>query len=81
MEPAYDLSAPKKAANVSVNSDLLQQAKALGINLSKALEERLAQLVREQRQQLWLSENTDAIEAYNCRIAEQGVFSDGRRRF
>ncbi|AMV73070.1 hypothetical protein JCM30471_14850 [Desulfuromonas carbonis] len=81
MEAAYNLSAPKKATNVSINSDLLQQAKAFGINLSRALEDRLAELVAQQRRQLWLQENAEAIDAYNGRVAEQGVFSDGRRRF
>jgi len=81
MEPAYDRTAPKKATNVSINVDLLQQAKALGINLSRTLEERLAELVRERQRQLWLRENSEAIDAYNNRVARDGVFSDGRRRF
>lgn len=29
----------------------------------------------------WLAENRDALDAYNRRITEQGVFSDGLRRF
>ncbi len=81
MESAYDLTAPKKATNVSINADLLQQAKSLNINLSRTLEERLSELVREQRRQLWLKENSDAIDSYNQRISQNGVFSDGRRRF
>lgn len=81
MEPTYDLTAPKKATNVSINADLLQQAKALSINLSRTLEVRLSELVREQRRQLWLKENGDAIDAYNQRISQNGAFSDGRRRF
>jgi len=81
MQPAYDLTAPKKATNVSINVDLLQQAKALGINLSRTLEERLAELVRERQRQIWLRENSEAIDAYNSRVAQDGVFSDGRRRF
>jgi len=81
MEPAYDRSAPKKATNVSINADLLQQAKALGINLSRTLEERLEQVVTERRRQLWLRENSEAIDAYNRRVETAGVFSDGKRRF
>lgn len=81
MEPGYDQSAPKKAANLSVNSDLLRQAKELKINLSQALEERLAELVRQRRRQQWLAENREALDSYNRRIESQGVFSDGLRRF
>lgn len=81
MEPVYDLTAPKKATNVSINADLLQQAKTLGINLSRTLEEQLSELVREKQRQLWLQENSAAIDDYNRRVTDKGVFSDGRRRF
>jgi antitoxin CcdA len=77
----YDTSAPKKPTNVSINRDLLQQAKEHQINLSQALELRLAELLREQKQQQWLQENQEAVEAYNRRIEANGVFSDGLRRF
>ena len=36
----FDVSAPKKPTNVSVNGDLLREARELDINLSQALEER-----------------------------------------
>lgn len=81
MNEPYDTSAPKKAANVSVNSDLLRQARALDINLSRALEERLAQLVQTARRRRWLEENGGALNAQHDLIARHGVFSDGRRRF
>lgn len=77
----YDTKAPKKAVNLRVNGDLLRQAKALNINLSKALEQQLAELAREARAQQWLAENKSAIDDYNARIERRGVFSDGLRRF
>ena len=77
----YDTSAPKKPTNVSINRDLLQQAKKHQINLSQALELRLAELLREQKQQQWLQENQEAVEAYNRRVETNGLFSDGVRRF
>jgi antitoxin CcdA len=77
----YDINAPKKPTNVSINRDLLQQAKDHQINLSQALELRLAELLREQKQQQWLRENQDAVEEYNRRIEGNGVFSDGMRKF
>ncbi|WP_281185233.1 type II toxin-antitoxin system CcdA family antitoxin [Trichlorobacter lovleyi] len=82
MQPAfYDTNAPKKPTNVSINRDLLLQAKEHQINLSQALENRLAELLREQKQQQWLRDNQDAVEAYNQRIAQNGLFSDGQRKF
>lgn len=77
----FDTSAPKKAANLSINSDLLRQAKELHINLSQTVEEHLAALVRQTRTQQWLTENAEAIAAYNERIEKDGVFSEGLRRF
>lgn len=77
----YDLSAPKKSANLSVNSDLLGQAKQLGINLSAVLEQALAQKVKELKTEAWLEENRNAVAKYNQQVEEQGVFSDGVRSF
>ena len=81
MEPSYDTTAPKKATNLSINSDLLQQARGLKINLSQALEDHLAELIRQKRRQQWLRENRDAIDAYNQKVAAGGVFSDQLRSF
>ena len=77
----YDTKATKKAVNLRVNGDLLRQAKALNINLSKALEQQLVELAREARARQWLAENKSAIDDYNARIEKRGVFSDGLRRF
>jgi len=77
----FDQAAPKKSANLSINADLLQQAKQLNINLSQTLEQRLAEIVRQARSEQWLAENKCALEEYNRRIETRGTFSDGLRRF
>jgi len=77
----YDTQAPKKATNLSVNSDLLKKAKDLDINLSAALERVLAELVKTKQQEAWLEENRKAIEKYNNHVEKHGVFSDGLRSF
>ncbi len=81
MQASYDASASKKPTNVSVNSDLLRQAREFRINLSRALEDRLVELVSAKRREQWLAENREAIEEYNRKIEQRGVFSDGMRRF
>lgn len=80
-ENFYDAQAPKKSTNLSINSDLLQQAKKHRINLSKALEQRLVEMLLEAKRREWREENREAIEEYNRRIEAGGVFSDGLRRF
>ncbi len=71
----------RRATNVSISTELIEQARQLGINLSQTLEERLSELVREAGAKAWLAENRKAIDAYNERIDKQGVFSDGLRRY
>ncbi|MDZ7760378.1 MAG: type II toxin-antitoxin system CcdA family antitoxin [Desulfovermiculus sp.] len=80
-ESLYNAQAPKKSANLSINSDLLRQAKEHRINLSNVLEQRLVELLVEEKRREWREENRDAIEAYNRRIEAVGVFNDGLRRF
>ena len=78
--PARSASA-KRAANVSVRVDLLEQARRHDINLSRALEERLVELLREKERDAWRVRNRAAIEAYNERVEREGVFGDGLRTF
>ena len=65
----------KRATNVSVNQGLLEEAKALEINLSATLEKALEAEVRARKRDRWREENREAIEGYNAWVAENGVFS------
>ena len=77
----FNPNAQKKPTNLSINSDLLQQAKERHINLSQTLELRLAEILRDKKRQEWQEENQEAIEEYNKRVEARGVFSDGLRQF
>ncbi|HBN15823.1 MAG: acetoacetyl-CoA synthase [Gammaproteobacteria bacterium] len=81
MNYAYNPQAPKKPTNVSINSDLLQKAKDLKINLSATLEHALAEQLRSEQRTAWLRENADAIQAYNQFIETNGTFGDSVRKF
>jgi antitoxin CcdA len=72
---------PKKATNLSIRSDLLEQARSLDINLSAELEKHLAEVIRHRRGEQWLRDNREAIEAYNRHIERDGLWSDGLRTF
>lgn len=71
----------KKAANLSVRADLLEEARAFKINLSQTLEAALRVQIRKEKEHQWLEENRAAIDAYNREIAEHGLWSDGLRQF
>ena len=81
MPAAYNTHAPKRAANLSVNGDLLNKAKELDINLSATLEQALAEALKKKQREQWLAENRNAINAYNEHVEAQGVFSDDLRSF
>ena len=71
----------KKATNLSVDEDLLQQARRLKLNLSQVLEAGLADAIRQHESAEWLRKNRSALEAYNEHVEKHGVFSDGLRSF
>jgi antitoxin CcdA len=72
---------PKKAANLTVRADLLEEARARKINLSQTLEIALSAELKRQREAEWLAQNMEAIDAYNRHIERDGLWSDGLRLF
>jgi antitoxin CcdA len=76
---AFDFNAPKRATNLSINSDLLAQARAFGINLSQLLERGLAEQVKQCKEAQWALENRQAIADYNAEVNAKGVFGDSWR--
>ncbi len=81
MQRIYDKTAPKKSANLSVNSDLLKKARGLNINLSATLEHALMQQVKKSERESWLKENKEALNSLNDLAEENGLFSDSYRNF
>lgn len=81
MLPSYDPNAPKRAANLRINEDLLAKAKSFDINLSATLEKALAQALKEKQREQWLADNRQAIAGYNEHVETNGVFSDELRSF
>jgi len=71
----------KKAVNLRINQQLIDEAKAMKINLSQTLETSLIEILREKQKEAWLQDNQEAVASYNQRIEENGVFSDGLRQF
>ena len=68
--------AKKRAVNLFVDTELLDEAKRLGINVSETLERRLRSIVKAERERVWIEENRPALEAYNRRVAQHGLLSD-----
>ena len=80
-ETIYDRSAAKTTAHLSINSDLLRQARLNKVNLSKHLEQSLEEFLREKRRQEWLKSSKEALEEYGRFVEQHGCFSDTLRSF
>jgi antitoxin CcdA len=74
MQSARRLSAtPKRPTNVSLSDPLISEAKALGINLSQAAENGIAQAIRDKKTEQWLIDNKAALESANEYIRKHGL--------
>ena len=69
----YHSGATKKAVNLSLNANLLEEAKASGINLSRFLEAHLRDALFEQRKKRFEDENREFIDTYNAYIDQNGT--------
>ena len=64
---------PKKPTNVSLNAELVEEARKLGINVSEACQTGLAAEVKKVREAAWKGENRAAIESWNDYTREHGL--------
>lgn len=64
----------KRAVTLTVSRALMDQARLLGINASRAAEAGIAEEVRRTRAIEWLKANQAALAAHNARLQEEGLF-------
>ena len=63
----------RKPANLSIDAELLAEAKALNVNVSRAAETGIAEAVKAEKERVWKEENREAIEAWNAWVKENGL--------
>ncbi len=63
----------KQPTNLTLDRGLLEEAKAYGINISRAAEQGLALQIAEARGETWKKENRDALRASNDYVAKNGL--------
>lgn len=71
----------KRATNVTIDPHLLDQARALNINLSATFEASLRKEVCKEQAAQWLAENQHALAAYNDWVAKNGLPLEKYRQF
>jgi len=64
----------KRAVNVTVDEDVLADARELRLNLSQILEDELRRRVTEEKTRRWQEEHREAIEAHNRFVDKHGIF-------
>lgn len=64
---------PKRPVNLSINARTLELARELGMNISQTVDTLLADEVKRRYWEQWNERNKDAIDAYNARIAKEGL--------
>lgn len=63
----------KRPTNVSLSTELVEEARRLGVNLSQACERGLSEQVAETRAANWLRENKAALESSNAYVEKHGL--------
>jgi antitoxin CcdA len=81
MNRPVKLDSPKRATNISLSSDLVDDARRLGINVSEACQAGLAAEVKRAQARQWLQDNHAAINSYNAWVAENGLPYDEYRQY
>jgi antitoxin CcdA len=74
-------TADRRSKNVSLPVRLVDEARSLGINLSRACESGVEAALKPERLRRWKAENADAIAAYNRWVEEHGVPLEEFRQF
>ncbi|PPE75307.1 hypothetical protein C3942_05020 [Solimonas fluminis] len=69
---SYARPDPRRRVNLTVRESLLRDARAAKLNLSRFVEEKLEQALKEERGRRWQEENAEAIRAFNARIERDG---------
>ncbi|WP_338061678.1 type II toxin-antitoxin system CcdA family antitoxin [Sphingomonas panacisoli] len=71
----------RRPTNVSLDAKLVEEAKELGINVSRASEEGVAREVKAERERRFREENREAFEDWNKYVEENGLPLERFRHF
>lgn len=71
----------KKSTSMTLDREVLEEARQLGINISKAAEGGVIAAIRTERSRIWKQENAGAIADYNAFVEKTGVPLSEFRKF
>tara|TARA_R110002073_G_scaffold1577_4_gene11028 strand:- start:5905 stop:6156 length:252 start_codon:yes stop_codon:yes gene_type:complete len=70
----YGTPANRQRVNLTVREDVVSDAQALNINISRAAEAGIEAALKAEQSRRWREDNADAIKAHNKRIEREGMF-------
>ena len=72
-------STGKRAVNILVEAELLDEADRLHIDLSETLERRLRSMVKAEQDKRWQDQNAEALTSINDFIGRHGLLASRLR--
>jgi antitoxin CcdA len=73
--------AVRRSTTLTLDGSLVDEARSLGLNLSRAAEAGVAEAIRAERARRWRDENAEAIRAYNAAVERDGLPLAEYRKF
>ena len=70
---SHQEASKRRPVNLTVREDVLDEAKSLQLNASKAAEAGIINAIKNAREQEWLEESKIALKAHNARIEKSGT--------
>lgn len=71
----------KRPTNLSLSSDVLDEARRLEINISEVCDAHLRELILHAHQRKWREDHAEFVAAYNATIASEGLPLDEWKSF
>ena len=71
----------RRPTHLSIDSELLNIAKEVGVNISRSAEVGIQQAVKSKLREVWLQENKEALLSSNAFIEENGLPLEKFRAF
>jgi antitoxin CcdA len=70
--PLFDAAARKRTVSLTLNSDLVEKARAAGLNLSRVAEAAIAAEFRRVDREQWIADWKEAVKWSDAVVAEHG---------
>lgn len=81
MPIAESVKPKRRPTNLSLDNTLLQEAKALGINVSRSAEVGIAEAVMRSKRERWRKANEAALKSSNAYVESNGLPLSWHRQF